>query len=94
MASAALASGSLPRPMKPLPASGTESRRTNDSRPSWLMTNVPFVLWSMSRNLSRETSILACSREISEPFTTMSFSSARPSVNTFLASSSTCSPPR
>ena len=69
IASGALGSGSCPSPIRPWPCSITESRRTNASLPSSLVTNVPFVLWSTSRNLLRVHSIRACSREIRVPLT-------------------------
>ena len=64
------------------------SRRTKASSPSRVVTNVPFVLWSISRNLLRLYSMRACSREIRLPLTTMSFSSARP-IAMFVRLSST-----
>jgi hypothetical protein len=68
------------------------SRRTNDSSPlRRLFTNVPLVLWSMSTNLPRESSMRACRREIRLPLTTKSFSSARPMVMCCRDSSTTTS---
>src|SRR2546422_10996842 len=67
-----------PNAIQPCLRSGNSSRCSTTSISSTTVTNVPFVLWSRSKNLSWRRSIVQCCREAFVSATTRSQPASRP----------------